>query len=140
MRQKVRQARKTSNELRRKAMYQSAKKLYNNQKNNYINKRISNAELQLRLALATEQHRKNTQFHYPFAYHSSNQWFQYRSDPAAWANFKFWYNRQKTAYNQGQLNYRRLARAQSNFIDHLAKLMSKQLNAVIAHVNRKYNY
>jgi hypothetical protein len=140
MRHKVRQAKKTTNEFRRKAMYQSAKAKYNNQKNNYINKRVSNAELQLRLALAVEKNFKNKQFHYPFAYHTANRWFQYGSDRAAWANFRFWYNRQKTAYNQGQLNYRRLARAQSNFIDHLAKLMSKQLNAVIEHVNRKYNY
>jgi len=140
MRFKVRQARGTTNELRRKAMYQRAKAMYNNQKNNYINTRVSNAELQLRLALAAENNLKKRQFHYPFAYHTSNRWLQYGSDKAAWANFKYWYNRQKTAYNQGQLNYRRLARAQSNFINHLSKLMSKQLNAIIAHVNRKYNY
>jgi hypothetical protein len=140
MRHKVRQARGTSNELRRRAMYQRAKSMYNKQKNNYLNKRVSNAELQLRLKLARETNSTRGQFHYPFAYHTSNKWIRYSSDPNAWAEFKTWYNNRKTAYNQQRLDYIQLQQAQASFIKHMRKLLNKQLNAVIAHVNKKYNY
>jgi hypothetical protein len=129
-----------ANKLRRLAMYGAGKGIYNQQKNNYVNARLTKLNLNLKSKLAREGHRTVTISQYPFGHHNSIYWRSYGGNPNSWANFSRWYNASKMAYNQGRLNAAGLKAIQRNFINRLSQLLKSHWNVASNSIIAKYNY